>query len=235
MSLRAAVEATARPTDDRERDRSSKPAEVLAFVGIGPGMTVLDLAAGGGYFTELLARVVGPRGKVIAHNHPGALAMLGAETFERRYGDERLPNVEQLFARHDDLRLATQSLDAALVSMVYHDVYWSDPSVDWSPIDPHAMLARLRAALKPGGVVGVIDHHAPAGSDPRASAKAAHRVDADVVRRDFLAAGFDLDAESDALRNPDDDRTRSVFDPAVYRRTDRFVLRFRRPDAGARG
>lgn len=191
-------------------------------------MTVLDLNAATGWYTEILARVVGPHGRVIAHNHPGARTMLPASAFEARYGNNRLPNVEQLFVRHNELRLPPGSVDVVLMSMVYHDTYWRRADVDWGPIDRRALLASLREALNPGGVVGVIDHSAAAGRDPFESVQALHRIDPAVVRRDFAAAGFVLDGESDVLRATTDDHSLSVFDEAVVGRTDRFVLRFRK-------
>jgi predicted methyltransferase len=227
-AIRAAVAHPDRFAEDRERDASSRPAEVLEFLAIAPGMRVLDVNAASGYYAELLARVVGPSGRVIAHNHPGARTALPAEDFERRYGNDRLPNVEQLFAAHNAIALPAGSLDAVLLSMVYHDTYWYDAKVDWGPVDQPALLRALRAALAPGGVVGVIDHYAPAGADPRTSAMATHRIDPAIVLRDFRAAGFELDAQSDVLRNGADDHTKSVFDESVHGRTDRFVMRFRR-------
>ena len=192
-------------------------------------MTVLDLNAATGWYTEILARVVGPNGRVIAHNHPGARNSLPADDFEARYGNNRLPNVEQLFARHNDLHLPPESVDVVLMSMVYHDTYWHRDGADWGPIDGQALLESLRAALKPGGVVGVVDHAAAPGRDPFESVMAVHRIDPAVVRGDFAAAGFEADGESDVLRNPNDDYSLSVFDAAVVGRTDRFVLRFRKP------
>lgn len=227
--IEAALNHPERPAADRERDAGSKPADVLHFLGIAPGMQVLDLNAGGGYYTELLSRAVGPHGKVIAHNNPGAKELLSPETFEQRYGGQRLPNVVQVFARHNDLELVTSSLDGVLMSLVYHDLYWRDPEVDWGPIDQHALLTALYRMLKPGGFIGVIDHYAAAGIDPWVSAKAMHRIDPAVVRRDFQAAGFALEAESSALRNAGDDYSLGVFDAAVHGKTDRFVMRFRRP------
>jgi predicted methyltransferase len=227
-AIDSAVSHPERPAADRDRDRNSKPAEVLAFLGIAPGMRVLDMNAATGWYTELLARVVGPDGHVIAHNHPGARTTLAPQDFERRYGGHRLPNTEQLFVAHDGIALPAGSLDAVLMSMVYHDTYWYDPKVDWGPVDRHALLLSLYAALAPGGVIGVVDHYAAAGTDPRVSAKDTHRIDPAVVRADFAAAGFTLDGESDVLRNAADDRTTSVFDDAVRGRTDRFVLRFGR-------
>ncbi|HEY3517619.1 MAG TPA: SAM-dependent methyltransferase, partial [Gammaproteobacteria bacterium] len=223
------LRVTSRSDEDRARDATSKPAEVLAFFGVAPGMTVLDLNAATGWYTEIIARVVGPNGHVIAHNHPGARTTLAAADFEARYGDNRLPNVEQLFVRHNDVHLPPRSVDVVLMSMVYHDTYWHRDGVDWGPIDRQALLESVFTALKPGGIVGVVDHYAAAGRDPFESVVAVHRIDPAFVRRDFAAAGFERDGESDVLRNPGDDYSLSVFDPAVVGRTDRFVLRFRKP------
>jgi predicted methyltransferase len=226
--LAAALGDTARPAEDRTRDATSKPAQVLAFLGVAPGMTVLDMNAATGWYTEILARAVGPTGRVIAHNHPGA-RLLPAASFEARYGGNRLPNVEQVFVRHDDLRLPVGSVDVVLLSLVYHDTYWHHDEVEWGPIDRHALLESLLEGLKPGGVVGVVDHCAAAGAEPFESAMALHRIDPAAVRRDFAAAGFEPAGESDVLRSTTDDYSLSVFDDAVVGRTDRFVLRFRKP------
>jgi predicted methyltransferase len=227
-AIRAAVANPNRLAGDFERDSSSKPVEVLEILGLAPGMRVLDMNAATGYYAELLARVAGPTGHVIAHNHPGARTTLKREDFERRYGNDRLRNTQQLFAAHDGIALPARSLDAVLMSMVYHDIYWYDPKVGWGPVDAHSLLRSLRAALAHDGVIGVIDHYAAAGTDPRAAAMATHRIDPETVLRDFRAAGFDLEAQSDVLRNLGDDHTKNVFDDAVHRRTDRFVMRFRR-------
>jgi predicted methyltransferase len=191
-------------------------------------MTVLDVNAATGWYSEILAHVVGPNGRVIAHNHPGARTTLSAEALKTRYGGNRLPNVEQVFVQHDELRLPAESVDVVLMSMVYHDTYWHRDDVDWGPIDRRHLLESLHDALKPGAVVGVVDHHAAAGSDPFESVQSLHRIDRAVVLGDFAAAGFVLDGESDALRTTTDDYSLSVFDTAVIGRTDRFVLRLRK-------
>jgi predicted methyltransferase len=227
-AVQDAVASPERPPEDRKRDVMDRPAEVLQFFGVRPGLRVFDLNAAGGYYTELLARVVGPSGHVIAQNDPGAVKMMGADTLAQRYRQSRLPNVTPLFARESELSLPPASLDMVLMSKVYHDTYWYEPGVDWGPVDQQALLRIFHEALRPGGVVGVIDHVAEAGSDPRVSAKAYHRIDPQIVRGDFQRAGFALDGESDLLRNAEDDHRKSVFDPAITGRTDRFVMRFRR-------
>ena len=227
-AISRAVADPGRPAADRERDATSRPAEVLSFFGVRRGMTVFDLNAAAGYFSELLANIVGPRGHVIAHNHPGAVAMLG-EQLTHRYEHGRLPNARQLLLRHDELLLAPEGLDLVLMSMTYHDTYWHDAKVDWGPVDQTALLKQLYTALKLGGVVGVIDHAAAAGMDPRTSVMALHRIDPAIVKRDFERAGFVLESESDVLRNRNDDHSLNVFDPAIHGHTDRFVMRFRRP------
>lgn len=208
---------------------------MLAFAGVAPGMTVLDLNAATGWYTEVISRVVGPTGRVIAHNHPAARTVLPHEAFEARYGGGRLPNVEQIFVRHNQLRLPSGSIDVVLMSLVYHDTYWHGEDVDWGPIDRLALLESLLAALKPRGVLGVVDHHAAAGRDPFESVMAVHRIDPAIVRRDFVAARFEPDGESDVLRSTNDDYSLSVFDEAVAGRTDRFVLRFRKPPSARVG
>lgn len=228
--IEAAIQNERRPQTDRIRDADRKPAEVLEFIGIAPGMTVLDFNAGTGYYTELLSAIVDENGHVISHNHQGAEGVLTAEHFERRFGNNRLPNTEQVFASHNDLDLPTASLDAILMTLVYHDTYWFDENVDWGPVDHAALLAELYDAMKPGAILGIVDHYATAGSDPYQSARTTHRIDPSVVRRDFSRAGFTLVAESDMLRNDSDDYSLSVFDRSVQGKTDRFVMRYRRPN-----
>jgi len=215
---------------DREQDSHRKPAEVLNFVGVGRGMHVIDVFSAGGYYTELLARLVGPEGQVIAYNNP-PYAKFAEKGIAARYADDRLPNVQQVTSTIDDLELAPASLDAAIFIMSYHDLYWRPADGSWPPTDPAQLLGKLNAALKPGGVIVVQDHVATAGGATAEVVDKLHRIDPAVVKADFARAGFTLDAESDVLAHPDDAHTIMVFDEAIRGRTDQFLFRFRKTAA----
>lgn len=111
--------------------------------------------------------------------------------------------------------------------MNYHDLYWESEQYKIPHTDPKAFLKALYAAVKPGGVVGVIDHVGP-GGDTRAVVEKLHRIDPATVAADFTAAGFKLEAKSALLANPADDHGKMVFDPAIRGKTDRFLYRFRK-------
>jgi predicted methyltransferase len=212
---------------DRLRDANRRPAEVLKFFGIRPGMKVLDLWSGGGYYTEILSYLVGPEGAVVAHNNGTYLDFTRAE-LATRYGAGRLPNVTRLLAENNELSLPAGEFDAVIMTNVYHDIYFADEKIGWERVDARRLLAEILSALKPGGVLGIVDHAAAPGAGPETGGTL-HRIDPERVRQDVLAAGFVLEAESDVLRNPADDRTRVVFDPTIQGRTDQFVFRFRKP------
>jgi predicted methyltransferase len=224
----AAVASPERPEADRADDAARQPGDVLAFFEIAPGMTVLDLLAGGGYYTELLSRAVGADGRVLFHNNDAYVGFVG-EAIEQRTAGGRLANVEPLVAEVNELELDPGSLDAVIFVLGYHDIYYAPEDGSWPPIDRDRLLAELHAALRPGGVLGIVDHAAEAGADPTDTGNRLHRIDPELVREQVTAAGFELVAESDVLRNPEDDHTQVVFDPAIRRKTDRFVMRFRKP------
>lgn len=227
-AVEAAIASPDRPEADRAQDERRKPRELLEFAGVAPGMRVFDAFAAGGYYTELLSRVVGERGEVIAYNN-AAYARFAAKGIAARYTDERLPNVRQLTEEVEELDLAPRSLDAVFFVMSYHDLHWRPLDRSWLPTDPALMLRKLHAALKVGGVVVVQDHVAAPGGDTAAVVDRLHRIDPAVVRSDFERAGFAFEAESPMLAHPADDHTKQVFDPDIRGRTDQFVFRFRRP------
>jgi predicted methyltransferase len=212
---------------DSEADGRRKPADVLEFFGIEPGMHVLEMFAGGGYYTELLSYVVGDEGSVVAQNNAAYLQYSKA-TLEKRFTPGRLANVERLTAENNALDLPEDSFDAAVFILAYHDVYYIDDANGWPEIDGPAMLKEIYQSLKAGAVIGVVDHVAPAGS-PLGSVNTLHRIDPALLRKDFEAAGFVFEAQSEALRNSQDDHAKPMFDPAVRGKTDRFIYRFRRP------
>ena len=223
----AAVANPDRPASDRVRDQPRQSAAVLRFFRIAPGMRVLDLYSGGGYYTELLSYVVGTNGHVVAHNNTPYLEFAKAD-LPGRFAAGRLPNVERLLAENNALQLPAGSFDAVLMTNVYHDIYFVDEKAGWPRIDGPKLLAEVIQSLKPGGVLGVVDHAALPGAAP-ATGGTLHRIDPALLKREIIAAGFVLDAESDVLVNPTDDRTKSAFDPSVQGRTDQVVLRFRKP------
>jgi predicted methyltransferase len=227
-ALAAAFADPARLAADRDQDERRHSREVLAFLGVQPGMHVIDVFSAGGYNTELLARAVGVKGEVIAYNNP-AYAKFAARGIAERYAGNRLGNVRQVTSEVDELQLAADSLDAALFVMGYHDAYWRPKDGSFDRTKPDVLLARLYAALKPGGVVVVQDHVAKPGGNPAEVVDKLHRIDPALVKQDFEGAGFKFDAASDVLAHPDDDHTKLVFDESIRGKTDQFVYRFRKP------
>ena len=227
-AIAAAIASPDRPKSDLEQDARRKPRQVLVFTGVSPGMHVIDVFSAGGYYTELLARTVGATGQVIAYNNP-PYASFAAKAIAERYAGDRLPNVKQVTSTIQDLELVPASLDLALFVMSYHDLYWRPDDGSWPATDPMLLLAKLHAALKPGGVVVVEDHVANPGGDPSQVVTDLHRIDPSVVKSDFKKAGFVFEGQDDVLANPADDHTKLVFDEAVHGRTDRFLFRFRKP------
>lgn len=221
-ALRAAIEGADRPEAEQARDAQRKPAEVLAFLGIGEGMTVMDLIAAGGWYTEVLAAVVGDDGTVYAQNPPEVLQFRdGANDKElsARLAGDRLPNVVRIDGDPDQADVEPGSLDAALTALNFHDVYERGPDA------AVGFLEQVRGLLKPGGVLGIIDH----AGNPGADNASLHRIEPDKVIDAAKRAGFEIAGESDVLRNPNDDRTQTVFEPGIRGQTDRFVLKLVKP------
>jgi len=225
-NVAAAVASTARPDAARALDASRKPSQVLPFLGLEAGDRVLDFMAGSGYYTELMAKAVGPKGSVVAFEPPNFLDDKGrAEWAKLR---ERAPNVSVLEQMPNDMALPASSFDFALLHLNYHDLYWESTQYKFPRVEPDAVLKKLYAAMKPGAVVGVVDHVGKPG-DTRQIVDKLHRIDPATIKADFARAGFVLDGESDMLRMPSDDASKLVFDPAVRGKTDRVVYRFRKP------
>jgi len=226
-AIAAAIADPNRYVGDREEDAWRMPQAILEFMGVTPGMHVLDYFAAGGYFSELLARSVGPGGSVLVYNNP-PYAQFAGETLVKRFANARLPNAKVVTLPTAELNLSPNSLDGVLLVMAYHDLYWTPEGASAPMGVPAQVNAQLFQALKPGGVVVVVDHAAVSGSDIVTTVNALHRIDPQVVKSDFAAAGFAFDGESDVLRHPEDDRSKLVFDEALRHKTDRFAYRFRK-------
>jgi predicted methyltransferase len=225
--IRQALANPARPEVDRQMDAQRKPAEVLEFFQIEPRMTVLDIFGGGGYYAEILSYLVGEQGFVTLYNNE-AWHQYMLNGIEARLADDRLPNVDNYVADPADLINQPDQFDAAVFILGAHDVYVDDPQNDWPLIDRERFFKGIYKVITPGGVLGVVDHNALEGTDPAVVSKALHRIDPAVIIRDLQAVGFTLEAESQLLRNADDDRSMPMSEPAYRWHTDRSVLRFRK-------
>jgi len=223
--IRRAVDASDRIAADRALDAGRHPAEYLAFFQIKPGMHVAELGAGGGYTSELLARVVGPKGKVYGQNSPFILEHFAEKPWSERLKKPVNANIVRVDREFDNpLPDDVQHLDAVLMVLFYHDTVWMKT-------DRAKMNSAVFRALKKGGVFGIVDHAAAPGHGVD-DAKTLHRIEESVVKREVEAAGFKLDAEADFLDNPDDHHDWSASPGAAGKRrgtSDRFVLRFVKP------
>lgn len=224
-AIDAAIASTDRFAGDSDQDAWRRPAEVLKFMELRPGQHALDYFAAAGYYTELMSRVVGPEGKVVAYNN-AEYRKFAEDAPAKRYGNNRLPNVTEVTTPVEAAGLDAASLDAVLFMQSYHDLYWR-PKDGWPQTDPAKALAQLVPALKPGAAVVVVDHVANAG-DPTQSVNAMHRIDPTVIKRDFEAAGLTFEAESPVFANAADDHSKEVFDKAIRHKTDQVMYRFRK-------
>jgi predicted methyltransferase len=219
-AIAAAVADPARPAADTARDPLRKPAEIVAFAGVRPGMSVAEIAPGGGYFTRILAKAVGPTGKVYAlmpaffANRPGGLDAINA--LAAQYG-----NIEVVVVDYAATKLP-EPVDLVWTTENYHDL----ANGDIGPVNKWAF-----DALEPGGIYFVEDHDAPGAGTTVTSTL--HRIDAAAVKEQVGAAGFALEAESDILDNPNDPHTANPRE--VEPTSDKFALRFRKPVTGERG
>ena len=221
--LRTLLASDSRSEEDRARDAGRKPADIVEFLGIEPGMRVLDVIAAGGYYTEVLSLAVGPGGHVVAQNPPVILEMregANEKAISARLADDRLPNVSRMNSDLEDIAADAGTFDAAITALNFHDIYNSR-----GPETALATLQAIYSLLKPGGVFGIIDHVGVAGADN----SALHRVEKSVAIETAKAAGFVVDGDANILANPADDHTQGVFAEGLRGNTDRFVLKLGKP------
>lgn len=226
--LAAAVSDPLRPDADRERDPARKPGELLAFAGLTPGMKVADMIPGGGYFTRIFSKAVGPSGHVYAYV-PDELTKLAkrAPAVKAIADDPAYSNVSMIVRTLPKFG-APEKLDMVWTSLNYHDMH----AQFMGPVDVAAVNKAVFSSLKPGGVYMVVDHADDPGTGIK-NVNTLHRIDPTVIRREVEAAGFIFDGESSLLRNPADTHKLAVFDESIRGETDQFVYKFRKP-RGAR-
>jgi predicted methyltransferase len=228
--IRDAVTAADRDDKDRALDAGRKPAEVLGFFGIAPGQKVGELFSGGGYTTEIIARVVGDGGKVYAQNSKEILDRV-REPLTARLAKPVMKNTVMVEQPADKpFPPDAKNLDAVICILNYHDLVWQK-------VDRAKMNKAVFAALKPGGVYAIVDHSAKQGTG-LSDVQTLHRIDEDAVKKEILAAGFKLDGESDVLRNADDPRDWNASPTQAGEKrgtSDRFTLRFVKPGKAAKG
>ncbi len=227
LAITESLDSTGRLEQDLDRDPLRRPDLVLSFFGIKPGMTVLDLFSGGGYYTEIVSHIVGDKGKVVAHNNKAYVAY-EKDQLDQRFNGKRLANVERITAEANELELPEASFDAALAMLTWHDFYYLDEDNGWPSIDENALTEKLCKALKPGAVLGISDHVAAAGSDPAESGQELHRIDPERIKDDLSDSCFTFEGELSILRNPDDDHSKPMFAEGIRGHTDRVVYKFRR-------
>ncbi|HMI74034.1 MAG TPA: hypothetical protein VK495_04975 [Steroidobacteraceae bacterium] len=222
----AALKHAGRPAADSARDVLDHPAEILRLAGIKPGMKVADVLAGDGYYSELLSYIVGPEGHVYLINNL-AFDNWSQPSLKNRLAGDRFANVTHETLDLNDMKLPAAGLDAILLVKVYHDMYWVDtnPKSPWPKIDVSGVLDQLSRALKPGGILLLIDHSAKAGHG-KADAGELHRIEEAFAVKDFESHGFKVAAKSDLLRRRDDARDLISYKGPAVGKTDRFVVVF---------
>jgi predicted methyltransferase len=218
--ITAAINSPDRPAADKALDAGRRPDQIMAFYGIKPGMKVADLFAGGGYMTELYARIVGPTGTVYSQNgpFPQQFKKIG-DAWDQRLKEPALKNVVKVskpFDAPDLLPVPPDSLDAVIIHLNYHDMVGLK-------LNRENVNAAVFKALKPGGIYGIVDHSAKPGTGDTQTTTL-HRIDEDFLIKDVEKSGFKLYGASSALRHPEDDRTWYVFKHRGE--TDRFMLKF---------
>lgn len=204
----------------------------MAFAGVAKGQNVLDLFAGGGWYTELFARAVGQSGKVYAQNDE-VIWRFAQKRIEERSKNGRLPNVVRIDNKAIvDMSIPDNSLDIAFTALNYHDLFFTHTVRDGKTVqlrddivDYKAALAVIKKALKDDGIFIIIDHRAKLGSGYEA-ANTLHRIDPNIVQFQLAEAGFELIEEAHYLRNPNDDLTKNVFSSGTRGNTDRFIYKF---------
>lgn len=222
--LLSVIADASRSEADQKRDARSRPDITLALLDIGPGDVVFDVFAGGGYYSELIARIVGEDGKVYLHNNQ-AYRNFVQNALTERMNNNQLSQLHQHDREVTDLGIAENSIDAAMIIMSYHDLFYDGLEVGWPQIDHQDFMQQIYDGLKVGGRFLIVDHQANEGRRAM-DAKTLHRIEKNYAIERIEEIGFKLLAESAVLSNPDDDKKTSVFTPENKGKTDRFIVVF---------
>lgn len=227
----AALRHPDRPKEDREDDAKRHVKQVLWFMDVEAGDSVFEIEAGGGYYTEILSRLVGPGGQVVMQN-PAAfdnfIVTTTRDGYDLRLGGDRLPNVRLSKSDFDELDAPDASMDIVTWVLGPHEL-WFSPAEGVSFGDPSTAFSEIARIMKPGASFIVIDHAAAPGAPPTTGGET-HRISPEVVKNMAAAAGLELVDRSEVLANPDDDLTMNVFDETVRRKTDRFIFKFKKTE-----
>jgi predicted methyltransferase len=222
-AIEAALASPTRSDTDKAKDANRKPGELLAFAGVKPGDKVADFIMGGGYFTKILAGVVGPNGRVYAYQPAEFIGFRAAYGTEQDAAVKGLANVTPLRPSLASFTFA-EPLDAIVTVQNYHDLHLKMAPPGFAGV----VAKKMYDSLKPGGVLLIVDH--VANADPEFKAPdTLHRIDPAAARKEIEAAGFVFEGESSMLRSSVDARTANVFDPSIRGRTDQFVHKYRKP------
>ena len=210
---------------DVKRDVRSQPQVIVELLALKAGDRVADIFAGGGYYSEILGRVVAPGGDVLMHNNRAYINYAGPQ-LEQRFTAREVIGVKRHDREVDRMDLGEGELDAAIIIMSYHDLYHTADG--WPVIDAAHFMGQIVRALKPGGRFLIVDHAAAAGTG-KDSAQDLHRIEEAFARADVERYGLRYKGASDALRNTADNYQVTAFDPSVQGKTDRFILVFEKP------
>jgi predicted methyltransferase len=217
-----AVADPTRPKDDVAADAIREPSATLAFAGVKPGMTVVELFPGGGYFTRMLSDVIGPKGALLGVENAGWKGAVKAD--QAMAAELKRPNLTLDVEPFGQLKLAPGAADVFWITQNYHDL----KIAKYGAVDLAAFNRQVFAALKPGGVYFILDHEARPGITPEQIAEL-HRVEKAVVIAEVTAAGFRLAGEGKFLNRAGDDHSKAIFDPAIRGKTDQYALKFVKP------
>lgn len=223
-NVRAALSHSDRPSADAADDARRKPAEVLAFAGLETGMTVFELEAGGGYYTEILSRAVGDQGSVILHHPPGLMRFIN-DGIDLRTANGRLSNVRVSLTNFDTLDAPDNSVDMVTWILGPHELGFAPDGNSLG--DPAASFSEIVRILKPGGVLLASDHIAPDGAGLEAG-DSLHRIEERLVTELATAANLSVLRRSDLLKNSDDPLTSSVFAPEITGKTSQFIVLYQK-------